>query len=150
MPRFQHRAVPQELCEKVAALVPPPNSHLTRYSGVFSSHSKWRDKIVPCPEKRTGFCPDARGDAAADRKKVKNHRWAKLLARTFKVDVGTCPKCGEDMEIMGAVQDPTEVQRYLGYVGMKEHPPPLAPARYVQPQFAFDDCTYEDAPTESI
>jgi len=114
--------------KKVAALVPPSNSRLTRYSGVFSSHSKWRDKVVPCPEKRTGFCPDARGDAAADRKKVKNHRWAKLLARTFKVDVGTCPKCGEDMEIMGAVQGLGEVQRYLRHVGMKEHPPPIAPA----------------------
>ena len=35
---------------------------------------------------------------------LKNHRWAKLLARTFKVDVGTCPKCGEDMEIMGGLR----------------------------------------------
>jgi hypothetical protein len=78
---------PEELCEKIAALVPPPNSHLTRYSGVFSSHSKWRDKVVPCPEKPTGFYPDG----GPDRKKVKNHRWAKLLARTFQVDVGTSP-----------------------------------------------------------
>jgi hypothetical protein len=31
---------PEELCEKMAALVPPPNSHLTRYSGVSSPHSK--------------------------------------------------------------------------------------------------------------
>lgn len=135
---------PEELCEKIAALVPPPNSHLTRYSGVFSSHSKWRKKIVPCSEKRTGFCPDG----GADRRKVKNHRWAKLLARTFKVDVGTCPRCGEDMEIMGGVQDLGEVQRYLRHVGMKEHPPPIASARHVQAELAYDDCAYDDPLTE--
>jgi len=99
---------------------------------------------VPCPEKRTGFCPDG----GAERKKVKNHRWAQLLARTFNVDVGTCPKCGEDMEIMGAVQDPEEVRRYLRHVAMKEHPPPIQPARYVQAELAYDDCAYEDTFTE--
>jgi hypothetical protein len=135
---------PEELCEKMAALVPPPNSHLTRYSGVFSSRSKWRNKVVPCPEKRTGFCPDG----GADRKLVKNHRWAKLLARTFKVDVGSCPKCGEDMEIMGAVQDSTEVQRYLRHIGISEHSPPIAAARYVQPEFGFDDCAFQDTFSE--
>jgi hypothetical protein len=139
---------PEELCEKVAALVPPPNSHLTRYSGVFSSHSKWRNKVVLRPEKRTGFCQD-KGDLADEgRKKVKNHRWAKLLARTFKVDVGTCPECGEDMEIIGAVQDDIEVRRYLRHFGVKEHPPPIAPARYAQAELAFDDCAYEDTYTQ--
>lgn len=52
------------------------------------------------------------------------------------------------MEITGAVQDPTEVQRYLRHVGMKEHPPPIAPARYVQVELAYDDCAYEDTFTE--
>jgi hypothetical protein len=64
---------------------------------------------VPRPEKRIGFCPDG----GADQKKVKNHRWSKRLARTFKFDIVTCPQCGEEMEILGAVQDPNEVQRYM-------------------------------------
>ena len=64
------------------------------------------------------------------------------------MDVGTCPKCGEDMEIMGAVQDPAEVQRYLRHTGLKEHPPPIAPARYEQAELAYDDCAYEDNFTE--
>lgn len=131
---------PEELCEKVAALIPPPNSHLTRYSGVFSSHSKWRSKIVLRPEKRAGFGTGRCPDDATDRKKVKNHKWAKLLARTFNVDVGTCPNCAGDMIIIAAVQDPREVQRYLRHIGMKEHPPPIAPARYIQGELAFDDC----------
>jgi len=130
---------PEELCEKLAALVPPPNSHLTRYSGVFSSHSKWRNKIVPRPEARTGFCPEG----GQDRKKVKNHQWAQLLKRCFSVDVGTCPKCGDDMEIIGSIHDPDQVRRYLRHIGVKEDPPPIAPARYVQTELAYDDCSYD-------
>ena len=71
-----------------------------------------------------------------------------MLARTFKVDVGTCPRCGEDMEIMGAVQNHWEVQRYLRHIGMREHPPPIASARYVQTELAYDDCAYEDTFTK--
>jgi hypothetical protein len=132
----------EELCEKLAALVPPPNSHLTRYSGVFSSHSKWRDKIVPVPEARTGFCPDG----GAERKKVKNHSWAKLLARCFKVDVGTCPKCGDDMVIVAGVHDPDSIRRYLRYIGQNEHPPPIAPARYTQGELDYQDEHIDEDP----
>ena len=46
---------------------------------------------------------------------------------------------------MGAVYDPKEVKRYLKHVGVKEHPPPIAPARYVQPELAYDDCAYDDS-----
>jgi hypothetical protein len=131
---------PEELCEKVAALIPLPNSHLTRYSGVFSSHSKWRSKIVLRPEKRAGFGTGRCPADATDRNKVKNHKWAKLLARTFNVDVGTCPNCAGDMIIIAAVHDLREVQRYLRHIGMKEHPPPIAPALHIQAELAFDDC----------
>src|SRR5690606_12331106 len=90
------------------------------------------------------FAVETAPDDGPERKKVKNHKWAKLLARTFKVDVGSCPKCGEDMEIMAAIQDTTQVQRYLRHVGIKEHPPPIAKARFVQSQLAYDKCAYQD------
>ena len=54
------------------------------------------------------------------------------------------------MAIMGGVQDPGEVQRYLRHMGMREHPPPIRPARYVQAELAYDDCTYEDTFSEQI
>ncbi|MCP4602502.1 MAG: hypothetical protein GY847_18630 [Proteobacteria bacterium] len=36
-----------ELCEKLAALVPPPRKNLVRYHGCLAPHAKNRDKIVP-------------------------------------------------------------------------------------------------------
>lgn len=118
---------PTELIEKLCAMVPPPRAHQALYTGVFSSHSKWRNLVVLDPKARKGFNPET-----VDRKKVKNHRRAKLLKRIFKIDVGTCPKCGSDMEIRAAVHDPESIKRYMRHLGLREHPPPIAPARYEQ------------------
>ena len=35
------------LLSRMAALIPPPRRHVTVYSGVLSSNSKWRQWIVP-------------------------------------------------------------------------------------------------------
>ena len=113
-----------ELIEKLCALVPPARSHQTLYTGIFSSHSKWRNLITPNAKARKGFNPET-----VDREKVKNHPWAKLLMRIFKIDVGTCERCGTDMEIRAAVQDPDGIARYLRHISLDAHPPPIAPAR---------------------
>jgi hypothetical protein len=38
---------PKDFVARLAALVPGPRSHLTRYHGVFAPHAKWRALIVP-------------------------------------------------------------------------------------------------------
>lgn len=38
---------PSELLRRLAALVPPPRSHLVRYHGVFGPASAWRSEVVP-------------------------------------------------------------------------------------------------------
>ncbi len=38
---------PQELVEKLAALVPPPRFHLVRYHGIFGPCASGRDRVVP-------------------------------------------------------------------------------------------------------
>ena len=41
------RLTPTQFLGRLAALVPPPRSHLTRFHGLFAPHSKHRDHIVP-------------------------------------------------------------------------------------------------------
>ena len=77
-----------EILEKLAALIPPPSTHLTRYWGVFSSHSRWRRQIVLRPNIKKGFC------ARADGSDVEKMSWSKLLKRVFKLDLTRCQVCG--------------------------------------------------------
>ena len=127
---------PLEMIEKLCAMIPLSRAHQVIYTGVFSSHSKWRNLIVLNPKARKGFNPEF-----LDKEKAKNHKWPKLLMRIFKIDVGTCPKCGTDMEIRAAIRDPGSIRRYLRCIGLAEHSPPIAPARYEQRQLklSFDE-----------
>ncbi len=80
---------PQELVEKLVALIPPPYLHLSRYFGVLASHSKWRRRIVLHPEVKKGFF------AAFGSKEAVRMTWSRLLARVFRVDVSRCLGCGK-------------------------------------------------------
>ena len=38
---------PLDFIARLAALVPKPRAHLTRYHGVFAPHSRWRAEVIP-------------------------------------------------------------------------------------------------------
>ena len=44
-----------EFIEKLAALIPPPKTHLVRWSGSFAPNCKYRKKIVLNPEEKKVF-----------------------------------------------------------------------------------------------
>ena len=69
---------PLDLMARLAALVPPPRMHLTRYHGVFAPHSRLRAAITPAgrgpggkkAQKQAGRAPGARVDRAAVRARL--------------------------------------------------------------------------------
>ena len=78
---------PMELMERLAALVPRPKIHLTRFSGVFAPHYKHRALVVPKPPKREE--EQVVSAAIVSKSRI---TWAKLLKRVFGIDVETCRK----------------------------------------------------------
>ena len=118
-----------ELLEKLAAIVPPPRSHTTRYHGILAPNSKQRTKVVPA----VADDDDEQNEAANERKKTGSTKyrlvWAALLARVFKIQVDVFPACGGKMKIIAFITDPASVQRYLEGEGLPTTAPPIAPAR---------------------
>ncbi len=92
---------PQELLEKLSALVPPPRLHLIRYHGVLAPASADRAQIVPGPSALTspsasdvcdgGSCDGGSGQANDHHRHGHRVEWARLLARVFQIDVTVCP-----------------------------------------------------------
>jgi hypothetical protein len=104
-----------ELVGRLAALVPPPRVHLTRYYGVFAPRSKLRPEVVPkAPQKEQG-CHAHQGESA------KKHRyrlpWAKLLMRVFSVDVLECPRCHSRMQQVEWCTHPARIRAMLKSIG---------------------------------
>ena len=125
---------PLEFIEKLAALVPPPRAHLTRYHGVLAPHARNRAEIVPKTEETT--TPQAETTS-------KNPRWAmgwaKLLKRTFEIDVSHCAECGGEMKILAAIMEREALEKILKHVGIPPKPPPIAPPRYPQQEPLFQE-----------
>ena len=122
---------PMELLEKLAALVPPPRSHLLRYHGVLAPRARARDRIVPA---QPGAEPSAADGSASAASCGHRLRWATLLARVFSSDLSECAACGGGLRIIAALTDPASIQTYLEGVGLPAMPPPRAPP---EPLFEF-------------
>ena len=127
---------PQELLEKLAALVPPPRLNLVRYHGVLAPASPDRAQIVPGPSALTqteGCAHDARGGRRAHRVS-----WSKLLARVFRFDVTVCPSCSGHMKVIAALTQPAAIQAFLAAVGLPARAPPIEPP-HLDRQLEFDE-----------
>jgi Putative transposase len=83
---------PLEFLARLAALVPPPRMHLTRYHGVFAPHHALCAAITPADRGR-----GARHADAAERPVPKHvsMTWAQRLKRVFAIEIETCRRCGE-------------------------------------------------------
>jgi hypothetical protein len=55
--------------------------------------------------------------------------WARLLRRSFEVDVLECPKCRGRLRVLAVITEREPVVRILGHVGMATDVPPIARAR---------------------
>ena len=129
---------PQELIEKLAALVPPRRLNLVRYHGVLAPNAADRAQVVPGPkEEAPEAAPCAHTEESTPAQRRHRLAWAALLARVFRVDVTVCPACGGHMKIVATLTDPRSIQCYLEGVGLPARAPPIAPAR-PDPQHEFD------------
>ena len=115
---------PLELMERLAALVPRPRIHLTRFSGVFAPHYKYRAMVVPKP-------PAPPPAAVSETPEFRNSRitWARLLKRVFQIDIETCHRCGGKMKIIAAIEDPLVIKKILAHLGLPTRAPAISPAR---------------------
>jgi hypothetical protein len=48
--------------------------------------------------------------------------WAKLLRRTYAIDVLTCPRCGGRMRLMAAITDKATARKILSHLGLLVEP----------------------------
>ena len=130
---------PMELMEKLAALVPRPRIHLTRFAGVFAPNYKYRAMIVPKPKEHKtedgSSCVEKELPQAPSKSRIE---WAKLLKMVFKLDVEHCENCGGQMKIISAIDSPELIKKILIHLKLPHSPPKLAPARAPPEGFGDD------------
>ena len=124
---------PLELIEKLSALVPPPRAHLIHYRGCLAPNSKLRAQVIPSPRQRGA-------DSEEAKTKAPYWSWVRLLGRVFDLDMASCPFCQRGaLHIISAITQEEVTTRILRHLKLASVPPPIAPARYRQEVFAFDE-----------
>ncbi len=107
---------PEDFIARLAALVPKPRAHLTRYHGVFAPASPDRPRIVPRthPAAANPACPHGAASAADG---SPNLTWAQRLQRVFAIDIETCRHCGGRLRVIASIEQPALIERILGHLG---------------------------------
>lgn len=106
---------PMDFIARLAALVPKPRAHLTRYHGVFAPHSGLREQVVPRRNAEAG-------QTSSERIEVVRHRamtWAKRLKRVFAIEIERCRRCGGQLRVIASIEDETVIERILDHLGSK-------------------------------
>ena len=96
---------------RLAAIIPPPRRHVTRYFGVLTAHSALRSRIIPIAANATAspLPADTQDEETlADnsppvKRKSKYIPWNKLLRRTFNVEL-KCADCKGDLRLIALVK----------------------------------------------
>ena len=144
---------PVELLERLAALTPRPRINLVLYYGVLGARSAWRSRLRPREGDPAVADDDARGAGESSSHRAPpgpprtNRLWAELMQRSFGFDVLACPRCGDRLELIALIEDPTVIRRILGHLGVPAEVSTPRPARPPPlPLGRADLCYDEDVP----
>jgi ribosomal protein S27E len=116
---------PLDFLARLAALVPRPRVNLTRFHGVLAPNARWRGAVTPSGRGRGGRAGGrgagvgAEGDVTGPAKR-QAMTWAQRLKRVFRIEIERCGRCGGQMKVIAAIEDPAVVERILRHVGQLE------------------------------
>ena len=106
---------PEDFIARLAALVPKPRAHLTRYHGVFAPASPDRARVVPGARAAAPHdAHDCGEPSTADRQR--SLTWAQRLKRVFAIDIETCKRCGGKLRVIASTEDPEVIERILDHL----------------------------------
>jgi len=110
---------PVDFIAKLAALVPPPRAHLTRFHGIFAPNAAFRAQLTPSGRGKRPATDAESTEASTDhRTPIEHHRamtWAQRLKRVFNIDVSTCIHCGGSVRIVASIEEPTAIRAILAH-----------------------------------
>jgi Putative transposase len=109
---------PLDLMARLAALVPTPRMHLTRYHSVLAPHSQYRGAVTPAHRGRGAPKPSVSGAEAAKPSPPRHVAlsWARRLKRVFGVQIEGCARCGGQLKIIASIEEPQLIAKILSHL----------------------------------
>jgi hypothetical protein len=110
---------PIDFVAKLAALVPPPRAHLTRFHGIFAPNANLRAQLTPAGRGRRlandGESTQASSDDRSPEERRRSMSWAQRLKRVFNIDVATSIHCAGAVRIVASIEEPNAIRAILAH-----------------------------------
>ncbi|HEX7013262.1 MAG TPA: transposase [Steroidobacteraceae bacterium] len=111
---------PFDFLARLAALVPLPGVHFTRYHGVFAPASALRGAVTPAGRGRGA--PPEHMSAPPQPDKHVSMNWMQRLKRVFSIDIQTCQRCGGALKVIASIEDRVLIDHILAHLEQRaEH-----------------------------
>jgi hypothetical protein len=109
---------PEDFMARLAALVPKPRAHLTRYHGVCAPHGKLRAAVTPAHRgigapQRTGSVTDSVQPPTPRQVAMS---WARRLKRVFGIEIEDCARCGGKLRVIASIEEPEVIEKILAHL----------------------------------
>ncbi len=104
---------PVDCMARLAALVPPPRVHLTRFHGVFAPHAALRAAVTPAG--RGSGAPSRAGTVENPTPRHLAMTWARRLQRVFGIEIARCARCGGRLRVLASIEEPALIARILAH-----------------------------------
>jgi hypothetical protein len=104
---------PLDFIAKLVALVPIPSVNLTRFHGVFASHSHYRVNIIKQKSSQEKTYTES--------EKRKAMSWSARLKRAFNIDIEVCEICKGKVRIIACIEDHLVIQKILSSLNRKQN-----------------------------
>ena len=103
---------------RLAALVPPPRMHLTRYHDVFAPHSKLRAAVTPAHRGTEAAMPPAIATESANPPTPRHGAmsWARRLKQVFGIEIEDCARCGGKLQVIASIEEPQVIAKILAHL----------------------------------
>ena len=124
---------PLDFIARLAALVPRPRAHLTRYHGVFAPHSRWRAEVTP-----GGRGKPTTSDPRTPAERHRAMTWAQRLKRVFGIEIESCEQCGGRVRVIASLSDPALIGKILQHLECRATAVGSRPRSRGPPQYELD------------
>ena len=110
---------PLDFIARLAALVPKPRVHLTRFHGVFAPNSRYRAQVTSETKTKSNQTTaiDLPKDREAQRSKMS---WAMRLKRVFNIDITVCRHCQGKVRIIACIEERVVIDQILAHMNQQQ------------------------------
>jgi len=106
---------------RLAALVPKPRFHLTRFHGVFAPNSKQRAAVTGEAKGKQNQSTATASPPDCEERRGKMS-WAMRLKRVFNIDVTVCRHCQGPVRIIACIEDRQVINKILAHINQQQEP----------------------------